>query len=65
MYDLPNIDRNLLLATLKRIKDQNAPGKRGKCLELYCKGHREACDEIFCEIMIGALEVKNGRKNTL
>lgn len=58
MSNLPNIDRELLLGTLKRIKDQNAPGKRGKCLELYCKGHVEACNEILGEIMIGVLEVK-------
>lgn len=58
MTALPNIDRELLLSTLQRIKKQNAPGNRGKCLELYCKGHVEACNEILGEIMIGGLEAK-------
>jgi len=53
---LPPLNRQKTLDYIKSIHSQNQEGRRGKVMEAYCKGERDACISINAEILVGKLE---------
>lgn len=57
MTDLPPIDRRKLLDYLQHVKKDHIAGSRGKLMENYCKGQRDAAYTLIAEVVTGTLEV--------